>query len=221
MSTVLQDRLGYTFKDKKLLKVALTHPSLDGQESYQRLEFLGDRVLGLVISTWLFDLYPKEKEGTLNAKFSFLVRGSTLADLARSLDISPHIRVATSAEKDGSAANDSVLADVMEAIIGALYQDSGFREAERFIKHHWAGLLKTVDSAEQDPKTALQEWAQGRGLPLPEYKMIDRSGPDHDPKFTIEVLVGATLKASADGKSKREAEKKAASALMSEVDNGE
>ncbi len=210
----IAQRIGYDFADESLLKMALTHPSLAGGAHYQRLEFLGDRVLGLVISHWLYEKYPDEAEGQLNRRFTALVRRETLSDLAQKLDLGPMIRMEAGARSEGTAKASAVLADICEALIGAIYLDGGLDAARQMIHRFWADRVKAGPSAYRDAKTALQEWAQGRGLPLPVYQLLGRSGPDHSPVFQMRVEVRTAGKAEASGASKRSAEQLAATRLL-------
>ncbi len=208
-----QEFLHHSFVDHDLIVMALTHPSLDGSTNYQRLEFLGDRVLGLVISEWLYELFPAEQEGALSRRHHALVRKESLADVAISMDIGPLVIMAQGTESEGGRENPGVLADVMEAMIGALFLDAGLEPAKAFIRKHWEKRI-TQDKAMKDNKSALQEWAQGRGLPAPSYKVIDRTGPDHQPSFVIEVEVKGNGSAKAEARSKRAAETEAAGLLL-------
>lgn len=205
---------GLTIKDAGLLGLALTHPSVPGRPSYQRLEFLGDRVLGLIVATWLYEAFPEEPEGKLNRRFTALVRRETLASVARELDIGELVRVEAGAAAVGTHLAENVLADVCEALIGALYLDGGLAAAEAFVRRHWRERVKAGPKVYKDAKTALQEWAQGRGLPVPEYVILSRSGPDHDPEFEIEARIEGHPPARARGKSRREAEQAAAGELF-------
>ncbi len=210
----LKKLVGYKFEKPSLLDEALTHPSLSGTYNYQRLEFLGDRVLGLAVSTWLLEAYPSEAEGKLNRRFTALVRKETLADMARQLGIVKAIKLTPGAEAEGTRDKEAVQADVCEAVIGAMYLDGGFDVAEEFIRKHWVPLMTEEQEAVKDSKTLLQEWCQARGGALPKYEVIDRSGPDHEPVFTIEATVDGQGKASAQGTAKRIAEQAAADALF-------
>ncbi|GER06365.1 ribonuclease 3 [Iodidimonas muriae] len=212
-----QDLLGYGFDQPDLLAAALTHPSLGGAPNYQRLEFLGDRVLGLVISHWLYETYPDEAEGKLNRRFTALVRKETLAHIALALGLAPFIRLEAGAQAEGTHEAPGVLADICEAVIGAIYLDGGLAPAQHFIKTHWSASMKNGPQAYRDAKTALQEWAQGRGLPLPCYQLVGRTGPDHNPKFEIEVSVKEAGTARAHGPSKRQAEQQAATHLLEKL----
>jgi len=214
---MLKEIAGYTFKKPSLLDEALTHPSLSGTYNYQRLEFLGDRVLGLSVSTRLLEDYPKEQEGKLNRRFTGLVRKETLADISRKLGIVDHIKVTPGAEIEGTREKEAVQADVCEAVIGAIYLDSGFAAADAFIREHWANFEGDNVAAIKDNKTLLQEWCQARSIALPTYKVVDRAGPDHSPVFTIEVTIEGKGSARAEGTAKRLAEQAAAKDLFAAV----
>lgn len=211
------DALGHVFADMTLLEAALSHSSAGGA-SYERLEFLGDRVLGLVIADWLMARFPQENEGQISRRFAQLVRKERCADVARAIEAAAHIRLERAARTAKVQESGNVLADVCEALIGALYLDGGFAVAQRFVRQHWEGFI-TGDAA-QDPKSALQEWAQGRGLPLPHYRVTERSGPDHAPMFTLEVSVQGHGLAVATAASKQEAQKKAAALLLDQIGAG-
>ncbi|MFQ5346533.1 MAG: ribonuclease III [Rhodothalassiaceae bacterium] len=212
------ERLGHPFRDPALVRTALTHPSCAGTTNYQRLEFLGDRVLGLIIARWLYEAFPDEPEGGLNRRFTALVRRETLADIARLLDLAPLVR--TAAGTDSDVLTPAVLADVCEALIGALYLDAGLEPAERFVRKAWRDHFSGVEDTSQDAKTALQERAQGRGLPLPRYRLVHQTGPDHAPEFTIRVAVEGLGVAEGKGPSKRAAEQAAAAALLAHLEDG-
>ncbi|GHF29656.1 ribonuclease 3 [Kordiimonas sediminis] len=212
-----QDLIGYSFKNEALLSEALSHPSLSGRENYQRLEFLGDRVLGLVISTWLFEKFPAEAEGQLNRRFIALVRKETLAEVARELGLVDVIKMTPGARKEGAHTKDAVQADVCEAVIGAMYLDGGLEVARAFIKKHWESRVGEEEATAKDFKTRLQEFAQGRGLALPTYKQTGRKGPDHSPIFTISVTVEGHGEAEGQGTSKRIAEQAAADMLLQKL----
>jgi|CXWL01.1.fsa_nt_gi ribonuclease-3 len=210
----LQKRIGYKFNDTKLLARSLTHPSLAKQENNQRLEFLGDAVIGLVVARILYDLFPKEQEGELARRQADLVRGETLAQVARDIKLGDALKVATSEIQSGGRDNPSNLEDALEALIGAIYLDGGIKAVEEFTTPRWKELAKNVTSAPKDAKTALQEWAQGCGLPLPVYKLIETVGSAHAPIFTIEVTVQGYEPATAKAASKRVAEQQAAGILL-------
>lgn len=207
----------YEFQKPDLLREALTHPSLDKGESYQRLEFLGDRVLGLVISKTLFEKFPNEAEGKLNRRFSALVRREAVAEVASRLQLDRLILMSEGADAEGSRTKVSVLGDVGEAVIGAIYMDGGFDAASDFVLTHWKPLLDAGAKSVKDAKTELQEWAQARALDLPKYEVISRDGPDHNPVFTIQVVVEDNGTAQAEASSKRVAEQKAARTLLDQL----
>lgn len=214
----LQDRLGYTFADEKLLRAALTHPSLGrdnkAASDYERLEFLGDRVLSLLVAEWLYDVYDRESEGSLARRHAALVNRDTLASIAGGLRVQDGLRLA--GEDDLTRGRVNILSDAMEALIGAIYREAGLDAARPIIRRLWASHIH-MESAPQDAKSALQEWAQGRGLPLPEYRLRHQSGPAHAPVYVMEVSVKGHESVQAEGASKREAEKKAAALLWEKV----
>lgn len=214
MSAALQQHIGYHFRDSSLLTLALTHPSVLGQKSNQRLEFLGDSVLGAIVARILYDLYPDEKEGELARRFASLVRGETLALVARDIHLGDALIIGTSEKQAQGRDNDSNLEDAFEALIGAMYLDGGFEAVEAFIKPRWILLAGQRETAPKDGKTALQEWAQGRGLPVPVYLLMETSGPAHAPQFTIEARVQGHAPETAVAPAKRTAEQLAATALL-------
>jgi ribonuclease-3 len=209
----LEKILGHSFQDKSLLLMAITHPSLEGEKSYQRLEFLGDRVLGVIIGGLIFERFKDDSEGQLSRRFAALVRKETLSQVAVNLGLSPMVRMTETTEKTGGRSNSSILSDVLEALIGALFVDAGFKVARDFVEGAWAGNLDDKTAA-KDPKSGLQEWAQGRGQPLPLYEVVEQSGPDHAPSFTVKVSVEGLGSATAKGASKRIAETRAAEKLL-------
>jgi ribonuclease-3 len=215
----LEDRISYRFADLALLDSALSHISaLKGARnrggSYQRLEFLGDHVLGLVISDMLFRAFPRADEGELSRRLADLVRKETCAEIARAIDLGAAVRLGASEANAGARSRPAILADVCEALIGAVYLDGGFVAAEALIARLWQARMKTKAEPLRDPKTVLQEWAQGRGLPTPAYREIARSGPDHDPQFRVAVQLPHLAPAEGSGRSKRAAEQAAAAAMM-------
>lgn len=216
LQTWAEQSLGRRFRNAELLVEALTHTSLPGR-NYQRLEFLGDRVLGLLISAWLFEKYPNESEGKLNRRFVELVRGQTCAEIAKGLGTSRQIRLERTAREQKVNETVNVLGDVCEALIGALYLDGGMAAARKFVRSAWEPLVNGGATVEKDPKSALQEWAQGRGLPLPAYAIVGKHGPHHAPEFTVEVTVRTQDPVQATGKSRQEAEKQAAATLLAKV----
>jgi ribonuclease-3 len=216
--TALLDRIGYSFTDDTLLDRALTHISaLSGksrQSSYQRLEFLGDRVLGLVISDMLLRAYPKADEGELSKRLAELVRKETCAEVARELDIGSALRLGSSESNAGGRRRVAILADVCEALIGAVFLDGGYAAAAEMVERFWGERMRAIASPPRDAKTALQEWAQGRGLPTPSYKEIERKGPHHNPEFRVAVQLPDRAPAEGLGKSKRAAEQAAAAEML-------
>ncbi|MDA5194268.1 ribonuclease III [Govanella unica] len=209
--------LGHRFEDLSLLTEALTHPSMAGGVNYQRLEFLGDRVLGLIIADLLYTRSPTVKEGVLARQLADLVRQEALAEVAQTIGLVPYIRLAKSAEDDGGRSKPAILADACEAVIGALYLDSGLEAAGNFIERAWASLLNDRTRGMRDAKSALQEWAQGKGYPTPSYRETAREGPDHAPSFTVEVEVRGHPPVAGSGPSKRAAEMLAADILLKKV----
>ena len=185
-------------------------------DNYERLEYLGDRVLGLVMAEWLFEQFPDEPEGQLSKRLNALVTGPVCAEVARGLGVRDHLRLGKQARDDGAADSDNILGDVTEALIGAWYREAGLDAARDFIRGAWGGRVTRADKAPQHPKSALQEWAAAKGRASPDYSVTDRSGPGHAPVFTVAVAVGR-LTATATGSSKQEAETAAAKALLDKV----
>ena len=218
----LQERLGHRFDDPDLLLQALTHGSLNqpGASSYERLEFLGDRVLGLVMADWLWHRFAGDVVGLLARRFAVLVDQATLARVARRLGIASALRMARSEKEAGADLNPSVLADACEAVIAAVYLDGGLERARAVIQRHWRDEVDAEVTASKDPKTALQEWAQGQGLALPLYREIERDGPAHAPRFLIEVAVEGVAPRRAHGTTKRQAERAAATAMLAAILDG-
>lgn len=208
----VEQALGHRFSDRMLLEQALTHASADAGYSYERLEFLGDRVLGLVVARLLLERFPDEDEGEIGRRFSALVQADTLAEIAHQLALAGHVRAA------GGVVNDGILADVVEALIAAMFEDAGMDVAAGFVHRHWEPRIEAASAPPQDPKTALQEWSQARSRGLPSYHDIGREGPDHAPKFTVEVRVEGAEPVQATGASKRAAERDAAAIMLSMLD---
>jgi len=216
--------LGYNFKSRILLDEALTHPSISLQRgekevifNYERLEFLGDAVLSLVIAELLINKYPNEREGALAKRHSGLVHGEALAVIAETLGIGEHIMMTSGESSSGGRKNRSNMENTLEAIIGAIYMDGGISPAKTFIKQHWEQSITNMTDPPKDAKTSLQEWAQGRGLPIPVYEVINTSGPAHEPFFTIRVTVRSMEPTEAKGKSKKKAEKAAAELMLENI----
>src|ERR1700677_3548578 len=218
-ASALEERIGYRFTNAALLDSALSHISaLKGARnrasSYQRLEFLGDHVLGLVISDTLFRSYPKADEGELSRRLADLVRKETCAEIARSVDLGPAIRVGSSEANAGARKRPAILDDVCEAVIGAVYVDGGYEAAEALIERLWQVRMSATAQPLRDPKTVLQEWAQARGLPTPTYREVARSGPDHNPEFRVAVQLPTFGPTEGVARSKRTAEQAAAAAML-------
>jgi len=214
-----EDRIAYKFKDAALLEQALTHISaLTGQRnragSYQRLEFLGDHVLGLVISDMLFGAFPKADEGELSRRLADLVRKEACADVARAIDLGEAIRLGASENNAGGRNRTAILADVCEALIGAVFIDGGYKAASEVIGRLWEQRMRAPARPLRDSKTILQEWAQARGLPTPNYREVERKGPDHNPEFRVTVELPNCAPAEGLGRSKRAAEQAAAAAML-------
>ncbi len=222
----LEQVLGHRFADPDILTQALTHRGALGAqrkdslpvsavEGNERLEFLGDRVLGLVIADVLLRTFQAENEGGLAPRLAALVSAPTLARVAASIGLPEHVKVARGQRVD--TVETAVLADACEAVIGALYLDGGLAAAEKFISAHWAPLMNAEIVPPKDSKTALQEWAQARGLPLPAYRVLEESGPSHAPSFTMAVKVDGYPETPGQGRTKRLATQAAATALLEHV----
>jgi ribonuclease III len=208
--------LGHKPKDTGLFERALTHSSR-GEDHYERLEFLGDRVLGLTIATWLYELFPDEPEGKLSRRLNALVSGETCAEVARELGIGGRVMLGKQARDDGAADSDNVLGDITEALIGALYLEAGLDQAAAFIRRAWSDRVDRHDSAPKHPKSRLQEWAAANERKPPVYQLTSRTGPHHAPKFVVQVSINGIGEASAEGLSKQEAETAAAEALLEKL----
>ena len=221
----LERRLGYRFANPGLLREALTHGSATRsgrrvRRSNERLEFLGDRVLDLVIAALLFVRFPDESEGTLSQRQAGLVRRETLGEIAAALGIGDWLVLSRSEEEGGGRSNPAILADALEAVIGALFLDGGLPVAEAFIHRHFEQRLSDMGGPPRDAKTALQEWTQSRGLGLPEYRVIRTCGPAHAPTFEVAASLGELASATATGASKRAAEQAAAERLLARLSAG-
>jgi ribonuclease III len=212
----LEERIGHVFADGKLIAAALTHVSAATgrkRETYQRLEFLGDRVLGLAVAEMLYAAFPEADEGELSHRLAGLVRKESCAEAALAWGIDSHIRLGDS-EKQAGAANVTILGDVCESIIGAVFLDAGYGAAKAVVAAAFGARMLSPEHPLRDPKTLLQEWAQARGLPAPLYRETARSGPDHAPEFTVSVEVPGFPYAEARGFAKRPAEQAAAAAFI-------
>lgn len=214
--SALEERIGYVFADRVLLERALTHVSTAARraDSFQRLEFLGDRVLGLAVADILMRSYPDALEGELSRRLATLVRRETCAEIAAGWDVARFVRMGKSEAQAGGAAKATILSDVCESIIGAVYLDAGFAAAAALVERAFGGRLAASERPLRDAKTTLQEWAQARGLGTPAYHAVERAGPDHAPAFTIAVQVGDRPAAEGRGGSKRVAEQAAAEAFL-------
>lgn len=215
------ERLGHTFKRPELITRALTHGSISSptRPDNQRLEFLGDRVLGLVMAEALLAKDTTAAEGVLAPRFNALVRKEACADVARELEVGTVLKLGKSEMVSGGRRKQALLGDAMEAVIAAVYLDAGFEAARDVILTHWGARVNEVEADARDAKTALQELVQARGEVPPLYEIISRDGPDHAPKFTIEVRVGKGQSAQAEAGSKRQAEQAAAKALLERLEN--
>ena len=217
--TALEDRIGFKFADKALLERALTHISALGgpqkrADSYQRLEFLGDHVLGLVISDMLYRAFPKANEGELSRRLADLVRKETCAEVAKAMDLGPALKLGNSESHAGGRLRATILADACEGLVGAVFIDGGYEAADALIARFWKERMLKPMRPLRDPKTMLQEWAQARGLPTPAYRELARTGPHHDPEFRVAVDLPGLDPAEGVGGSKRAAEKVAASVML-------
>ena len=210
----LEAIIGYEFKDRHYLQRALTHSSTNDDYNYQRLEFLGDRVLGLVIAHALFEEFRGESEGGLAKRHTALVQGTTCSIIGQAHNIADFIILSDSEKTAGVHMNENIIADVVESMIGAIYIDGGYEAAQKTVLKLWGDNIKTLEEAPQDPKTELQEWVQARSLELPKYEIIDRSGPDHAPEFSVKLSVETLGDLTAQGPSRRQAEKTAARQML-------
>lgn len=214
------ERLGHHFAKPEILIRAVTHSSMVSphRDDNQRLEFLGDRVLGLVMAEALLKADPAAPEGLLAPRYNALVRREACADVARQIDLGAVLKLGRSEMKSGGRRKEALLADAMEAVIAAIYQDGGFDAAKAVILQLWGDRVRNVAADARDAKTALQEWAQARGEVPPQYIEVARTGPDHQPVFTIEVRLASGPTEQATAGSKRHAEQAAATALLKKVD---
>jgi len=213
----LETRLGHAFADPRLIARALTHlsaPEAVGVNSYQRLEFLGDRVLGLAVSEMLYEAFPNAPEGDLSVRLARLVRRETCAEVALDWDVGPHLRLGAGEKRAGGAKKAAILGDACEALIGAVFLDGGFAAARTLIRRHWETRMRADAAPVQDAKTAVQEWAQARGLPTPSYSEVERSGPAHLPRFVMQVVLEGFAPERGEATSKRAAEQAAARAFL-------
>ncbi|HEV7416843.1 MAG TPA: ribonuclease III [Tianweitania sediminis] len=212
----LEERIGYQFSDTARLEGALTHASArsSGGTDYQRLEFLGDRVLGLVVADWLYQTYPQASEGEMSVRLNALVNAETLAMIAEEIGITEWIKAGRELRGVAGRKRVNMRADVMEALIAAIYLDGGFGPAQTFIRTFWRGHADKAASARRDAKTELQEWAHQAKALTPVYSVVSRTGPDHDPVFVVSVSIAGLADEQGSGRSKREAEQAAATAVL-------
>lgn len=219
-AAAIEQRIGHVFADPTLLGTAFTHVSAlksasrNRADSYQRLEFLGDHVLGLVVSEMLYRAFPNADEGELSKRLADLVRKETCADVARTLGLLDGIKLGTVGAGAGARLRNSVIGDICEAVIGAVFLDGGYAAAAQFVERNWLERMRKPVRPLRDAKTVLQEWAQGKGLPTPVYREVERSGPHHDPQFRVAVDLPGLAPAEGVGGSKRAAEKVAASVML-------
>lgn len=212
----LAGRLGHHFADRRLLETALTHASAasGGRASYQRLEFLGDRVLALVVAEMLIEAFPRANEGELAQRLTALVRNESCAEVAMSLDVGAAIRLGAGEAQAGGRTRAAILGDVCEALIGAIHLDGGIDAARKFVRANWEARMLAWTGTMRDAKTTLQEWAQGKGIGTPVYAIVGRRGPDHAPIFEIEVTIGSLAPQRGEGRTRRDAEQLAAAAVL-------
>jgi ribonuclease-3 len=220
----LERRLGYKFKDGELLERALTHSSVgNGAKKVrdnERMEFLGDRVLNLIVAERLMEVSPQATEGELSKLMGQFVNYHACAEVAQEVGLPDALRFDASATRVGARQNDRILGDACEALIAALYADGGFEAAKAFVLRFWQDRFQNVDAPIKDPKTMLQEWAMAKALPLPDYVVVEQSGPSHQPRFTIEVRVTGLEPERAEAGSKRDAEKLAADLMLRRLEGG-
>lgn len=215
----VEERLGYRFADRAHLGLALSHISAvkggsPRLRSYQRLEFLGDHVLGSIVSHMLYAAFPEAEEGELSRRLAELVREEACAEVAQDMNLGPHIRLGPGESQSGTHKRRAILADVAESVVAAVYLDGGYPAAQALVERFWRPRLEAPRRPLRDPKTVLQEWAQARSLPPPAYREVGRSGPDHAPRFSVAVDLPGFEAIAADGASKQAAQKAAAAAFL-------
>lgn len=216
LSAWIRETLRHDPRDIALFRRALTHGSHDGP-TYQRLEFLGDRVLGLSIATWLYEQFPNDPEGKLSARLNAVVSREACAEIGRELGVPAQLILGKQAREDGAQLSDNVVGDVVEAVIGALFVEAGFEAASRFVAGAWKPYLEGQGRAPKHPKSELQELAAARGCKNPDYEVVGRTGAHHAPRFEVRVSIVGIGEATAEGSSKQEAETAAAAALLSKL----
>lgn len=222
----IEKNIGYKFSNSHLLKEAVTHPSMNsrgqsksGAFNYERLEFLGDSILCTVISTYIFQKFPEENEGSLAKRREALVCGTTLTEISASLNLGQALIMTKGEQTTGGRVNKANLENVLEAVVGAIYLDGGLEVVQKFILKNWKDLVNKMAEPPKDAKTALQEILQADGLDLPKYSVVEQSGPSHAPIFTIEVSIDGYDPVTAKGNSKREAERDAAKIMLQQIKN--
>jgi ribonuclease-3 len=209
----IEEILNYSFKDSNLLKLSLTHKSFDNSNNNEKLEFLGDRVLGLIISKKLLEIYPTEKEGIIDKKFANLVNKKTCSDIAKKINIRKFIYLGPS-HKSLQRSADKILSDCLEALIGGIYLDSGIKNAEQFILNLWKKFLENSSVTMIDAKTQLQEYSLKKYKELPKYTFYKKTGPHHRPIFKTDVQIPNSKKIIGSGSSKKNAQQNAANKLL-------
>ena len=209
------NQLGYEFKDKSLLKTSLTHPSFSKKNNYERLEFLGDRVLGLIISNEIFNIYSDDSEGNLAKKISFLVCKNTLIKIADKLMLENYFIISKNIKKTSF---DSIKANSLEALIAAIYLDSNFSNTYIIVKKLWNNYIQKINLDYHDPKSKLQEWSLKTNNILPVYEVKKKEGPDHNPIFTVNLKLNGKIYSIGVGKNKQDAEVMAAEKALKEID---
>lgn len=219
MFSELYKNIGYKFQNEKLLEEAITHPSANEDFNYERLEFLGDSVLTFFVTEILMSKFKNESEGDLAKRRAAVINGKSLFEIAENIKIKTHLILSNSEERSGGRDNQKILENAMEAIVGALYLDAGIEETRSFIEKHWLPFIEKDITPPVDEKTYLQEWAQANGHSIPEYRISDKKGPDHNPHFTVVVKVGGFPECSGTGPSKKEAEKHAAANIIKHIKN--
>lgn len=212
----LAETIGHRPGELALFELALTHASRS-DENYERLEFLGDRVLGLAIAAWLYELFPDEPEGKLSRRLNVLVSRATCAEIARDIGLPERMRLGKQARDDGASDSDNVLGDAVEALVGAVFLEAGFEAAAEVVQRLWASRVGELERAPKHPKSSLQEWAAANNRKPPTYELVGRSGPHHAPSFIVEVKVNGVGEARGEGATKQDAETAAAEALLASL----
>ncbi|MGQ0558046.1 MAG: ribonuclease III [Sphingosinicella sp.] len=212
----VEQATGHRPRDASLFELALTHASKSG-DNYERLEFLGDRVLGLAVATRLFNTFPDEPEGRLSRRFAILVSRPVCGEVGREIGLPAQMRLGKQAREDGAQESDNVIGNAVEALIGAIFLDGGYEAAERVVVRLWEQRVDQLERAPLHPKSALQEWAAANRKRLPDYRIVGRSGPDHAPSFKVEVAIRGAGQAQGEGTTRAEAEAAAAEALLKQI----